>query len=84
MASGETAWFGWPKDDLHEKLRDGWARAATLEERREIARRMQDNAWNFVPMALLGQWTPPVAYRANITGVLKVPTVVLFWNVEKA
>jgi peptide/nickel transport system substrate-binding protein len=83
MAGGETAWFGWPKDDLHEKLRDEWALAETLEKRKEIARRMQDNAWNYVPMALLGQWAPPVAYRANIRGMLHVPTVVLFWNVEK-
>ena len=83
MASGETAWFGWPKDHLHERLRDEWALAETLEQRQAIVRRLQDNAWNYVPMALLGQWAPPVAYRANITGMLKVPTVVLFWNVEK-
>jgi peptide/nickel transport system substrate-binding protein len=83
LANGEAAWFGWPKDDLHEKLRDEWARAETLEQRQAIARRMQDNAWNYVPMVLLGQWAPPVAYRANIKGWLSVPTVVLFWNVEK-
>ena len=24
-ANGDDGWFGWPKDDLHEKLRDDWA-----------------------------------------------------------
>jgi peptide/nickel transport system substrate-binding protein len=83
MANGETAWFGWPKDELHEKLRDEWALAETLEERKAIARQLQENAWNYVPMALLGQWAPPVAYRANLRGMLSVPTHVLFWNAEK-
>ena len=33
-ANGDAGWFGWPKDDLHEKLRDDWALAATLESAR--------------------------------------------------
>ena len=57
-ANGEAGWFGWPKDDLHEKLRDAWALAATPEERQAIARKLQENAWTYVPMALLGQWAP--------------------------
>jgi peptide/nickel transport system substrate-binding protein len=48
-----------------------------------VARRLQENAWNYVPMAVLGQWTPPVAYRANIKGIIAMPEVVPFWNVEK-
>ena len=83
MANGDAAWFGWPKDDLHEKLRDEWALAATLDERKAVARKLQDNAWNYVPMALLGQWAPPVAYRANIKGMIGVPAHVPFWNAEK-
>jgi peptide/nickel transport system substrate-binding protein len=83
MANGDAGWFGWPKDDLHEKLRDAWALAGSLDERKEIARKLQENAWNYVPMAILGQWTPPVAYRANIKGFIGVPAHVPFWNVEK-
>ena len=60
-ANGGDGWFGWPKDDLHEKLRDDWALAATLEERKAVARKLQENTWSYVPMALLGQWAPPVA-----------------------
>ena len=82
-ANGETAWFGWPKDDLHEKLRDDWALAGTQDERKAVARKLQENAWNYVPMALLGQWAPPVAMRANVKGFLPLPAHVPFWNVEK-
>jgi peptide/nickel transport system substrate-binding protein len=82
-ANGETGWFGWPKDDLHEKLRDEWALAGTPDERKAIARKLQENAWNYVPMALLGQWAPPVAQRANVKGFIPLPAHVPFWNVEK-
>jgi len=34
-------------------------------------------------MALLGQWAPPVALRANVKGFLPLPAHVPFWNVEK-
>lgn len=83
-ANGGDGWFGWPKDDLHEKLRDEWALAGTLDERKAIARKLQENAWNYVPMALLGQWAPPVAHRTNLNGFIPIPAHVPFWNVEKA
>lgn len=83
-ANGGDGWFGWPKDEMHEKLKDEWAAAATLEERQAIAVKMQENAWNFVPMALLGQWSPPVAYRSNVSGFVPIPAHVPFWNVKKA
>ncbi len=82
-ANGESGWFGWPKDEAHEKMRDEWAGAPTLEARKAVATKLQENAWNYVPMAVLGQWTPPVAYRANVKGILAMPEVVPFWNVEK-
>src|SRR3954453_13544319 len=44
-ANGEAGWFGWPKDDVHEKLRDDWALAATLNERMSTAAMLKRNAW---------------------------------------
>ena len=32
----------------------------------------------------LGQWQSPVAYRKNLRGVLSIPEVVPFWNIEKS
>jgi peptide/nickel transport system substrate-binding protein len=44
---------------------------------------MQENAWNFVPHAYLGQWVQPSAMRANVKGLIGIPELVPFWNVEK-
>ena len=82
-ANGEKGWFGWPSDERHEQLRQQWIDAETLEERKAIARKLQENAWNFVPHLYFGQWIQPVAHRSNVTGWLHVPEIIPFWNVEK-
>lgn len=85
MANGEKGWFGWPSDFKTEELRNKWALAETLEERKKIAREMQENAWNFVPLVWFGQWVQPVVMRSNIKGVLPTPNPQFrqWWNVEK-
>ncbi|HEX8167830.1 MAG TPA: ABC transporter substrate-binding protein [Beijerinckiaceae bacterium] len=83
-ATGEKGWFGWPSDELHEKLRDKWAAAATPEEQKAVAREIQKNAWDFVPHIWFGQWLSPVAYRTSLKGILKIPEIIPFWNIEKA
>jgi peptide/nickel transport system substrate-binding protein len=83
QATGERGWFGWPTDDAHEKLRDRWASAASLDEQKAIARQMQKNDWDFVPHIWLGQFLSPVAYRSNLKGVLALPEIIPFWNMEK-
>lgn len=83
-ASGEEGWFGWPSNALHEELRDAWAAAPTLAERKAVAEQMQNNAWEFVPHVYGGQWTTPAAYRANVSGVIGFPEIVPFWNIEKS
>ncbi|MFY7961166.1 MAG: ABC transporter substrate-binding protein, partial [Elsteraceae bacterium] len=76
-------WFGWPSDAKHEELRNKWAAAPTLEARKAVARELQQNAWDFVPHLYFGQWVQPAAYRANLRGMLPVPEIVPWWNVEK-
>jgi len=83
-ATGEKGWFGWPSNELHEKLRDKWAAAATLDEQKAVAREIQKNAWDFVPHIWFGQWLSPVAYRTSLKGVLKIPEIIPFWNIEKS
>lgn len=83
-AVGDAGWFGWPKDETHEKLRDKWAVAASVDEKRKVAAEIQENAWNFVPHVWLGQWVQPTARRANLKGMLYCPGVLPFWNMEKA
>jgi peptide/nickel transport system substrate-binding protein len=81
--NGEKAWFGWPTNALQEKLRDQWAMAPDLESRKKIAREMQKNAWDFVPHLYLGQFFRSSAWRRNVKGVIGMPELVGFWNIEK-
>lgn len=83
-ATGESAWFGWPSNALHEQLRNEWAAAPSLEARREVARRMNKNMIDYVHDIKTGQWVGPVAYRADrIKGILPVPEILPWWNVER-
>lgn len=84
VTNGEKAWFGWPNDEKQEKLREQWATAPTLEARKQVAREMQKNAWDFVPHLYLGQFYRSSAWRKTVRGVLGMPEVVVFWNMEKA
>ena len=82
-ATGETGWFGWPKNDLQEKLRDQWVAAPTLDERKRIAREMQRNAWDYVHHIPLGQFYRTAAWRRSLKGLIAIPLIVPFWNLEK-
>ena len=82
-ATGERGWFGWPSDEKHEVLRNKWASAPDLASRKAAARELQQNAWDFVPHLYFGQWVQPAAYRANLRGLIPVPEIVPWWNVEK-
>ena len=82
-ASGDKAWFGWPSNDLQEKLADEWVAAETLEQRKAIAAKMQANAWDYGHHAWLGQFFRTSAWRKNVKGILGMPEVFAFWNIEK-
>lgn len=82
-ATGERGWFGWPTDAKHEELRNKWAAAPDLDARKAVAREMQQNAWDFVPHLYFGQWVQPAAYRSNLRGLIPVPEIIPWWNVER-
>src|SRR5262249_53487634 len=81
-ATGDKAWFGWPSDAKHEELRNKWASAETLEERKAVARQLQENAWNFVPQLYYGEWIQPAAIRNSVKAVIPVPEIIQWWNAE--
>jgi peptide/nickel transport system substrate-binding protein len=83
-ANGDGAWFGWPQDDGLEALRTQWLQATDLEERQEIAARLQQRAFEVVPYIPTGQFVNKTAYRKNIKGIVESPALFLMWNVEKA
>jgi peptide/nickel transport system substrate-binding protein len=81
-ANGEKAWFGWPTDDKLEELRMEWIKATDSETRQEIAAKMQQRAFEFVPYVPTGQFFVKTALRKNIKGYVSAPAIFM-WNVEK-
>ncbi|RWQ46227.1 ABC transporter substrate-binding protein [Mesorhizobium sp.] len=83
-ANGDKAWYGWPKFDEYEALRAKWADVDTLEQRQELARKMQKEYWDNVGTVLMGQFFQPIARRKTLTGLIGMPEVVPMWNMQKA
>ncbi|RUW99590.1 ABC transporter substrate-binding protein, partial [Mesorhizobium sp. M2A.F.Ca.ET.037.01.1.1] len=65
LGNGENGWYGWPKSDEYEALRAKWADVATLEERKDLARKMQRIWWDLVGDVRLGKFISPIARRAT-------------------
>lgn len=84
QANGEQAWYGWPQNEAYEALRAEWPRTTSVEDRKVLARKMQNEWWNFVGAINLGQQLIPSAYRRNVSGFLSVPGIVPVWNVSKS
>ncbi len=73
---------GWPCDNELEALKDSFARAPNLEERKKIAEKIQLRAMQSVPYVPVMQTYTLVAYRRNLTGMVNSPLVV-YWGVDK-
>jgi peptide/nickel transport system substrate-binding protein len=84
-AVGRQGWFGWPENARNEELRNQWAAATTVEARREVARQLNRNMFDYVHDVKMGQWVSPVAYRSDrLRGILPVPEISPpWWNVER-
>jgi peptide/nickel transport system substrate-binding protein len=80
--SPDKGWFGWASDEELEALRSEFARADSLEARKEIATKVQQRLFAIGASGHLGQYFQPVAYRDNVTGLIKSP-VQFFWSLEK-
>ena len=78
----EQAAAGWPCDAQIEGLKDDFARAPTIEERKAVAEKIQLRAMEFVPYAPVLQTPTMMAHRKAITNIPVAPLVV-YWGVEK-
>ena len=82
-SNGKDAWFGWPTDPDIEKIYDAWLGATDPAEQTRLERDYQLQAFASLPFIPLGGYRQSAAWRDNLTGILKGPSVV-FWNVAKA
>ena len=78
---GVDAAAGWPTSPELERLRAAWLAAPDTPSQARIAAEMQKQAFIDLPYIPTGQLFTPVAYRANIQGMLTgVPA---FWNLKR-
>ncbi|TIM16796.1 MAG: ABC transporter substrate-binding protein [Mesorhizobium sp.] len=82
-ANGENGWAGWPKSDEYEALRAKWPNV-NPPERKVLARKMQQLAWDFAGTVFLGEAVSPTASRKAITGLITFPDCHPLWNMHKA
>jgi peptide/nickel transport system substrate-binding protein len=82
-ANCEKARAGWPCDEAMEKLRDKYARAGTLAEKKAVAEEVQRRQVEVVTHVHLGEWTGASAVRSNIVTRAVPPPVTAFWGVGK-
>ena len=64
-----------------EEARGAFAVAGSAEEKKEIGMKVQERLWAIGASGHLGQFFTPVAYRNNVTGLIKSP-VQFFWNIS--
>lgn len=79
--NGTNGWIGWPDSPELENLRDAWFDAPDLAAQQAIARRIQAQAMQDVPMIPLGQYFLATAHRRSVSGI--VQGAPLFWNIRK-
>ena len=82
-AGGDTAWFGWPKnDDIQYKI-GAWYDAPDEAAQKQAMAEINKASMDFVTYIPTGFFLNNTAWRTNITGIVKAPFPV-FWGVEKA
>jgi peptide/nickel transport system substrate-binding protein len=80
--NGDKAWFGWPNNPKSESIRDAWLHATDDSVQKTLAGDMQRQAYVDAPCMPLGLYNQPVAYRNDLTGMMK--GLILFTGVKRA
>ncbi len=80
--NGKNAWYGWPTAPKLEAIRDQWLHATDLPTQKALAADMQRQAFIDAPCMPLGLYYQPVAYRADLTGMMK--GLILFTGLKRA
>jgi peptide/nickel transport system substrate-binding protein len=82
-ASGDTAWYGWPKSDLVQAKIAEWYEAPDLEAEKKVIAELNKAAMDDVVYIPTGFFQFKQAWRSNLSGIVKAPFPV-FWDVTKA
>jgi peptide/nickel transport system substrate-binding protein len=78
----DQANVGWACDKDLVGLVDKWASEPDAAKRHAMVDQIQERAYVSVPYVPAGQYVQPIAFRANLHGVLEAG-VPVYWNIEK-
>ena len=78
----EQAWYGWPCDKRIVELTRQWATETDAAKRKQITDELQKAHMDNVSNIPLGQYRSVIAYRKELTGLIRAPAL-FYWNVEK-
>ncbi len=67
--NGQDAWFGWPESSKLEQLRETWLDALDLATQKQVARALQEQAFQDVPYIPLGQFYYATAYKSELKDI---------------
>lgn len=81
--SCDKAWFGWPCDEKLEALRTEWRREPDLEKRKDIARQIQERAYEVVPYVPYGQFFTMIVRKDNLKGFRADAPMPIYWGVSR-
>lgn len=82
-STGENGWFGWADDPQVEELRATFRTAATLEEQKAVADKIQARVLDNVLFVPLGNYATVQARSKKLIDQLPV-TIPVFWNLKVA
>jgi peptide/nickel transport system substrate-binding protein len=83
QATGDNAWFGWPKSDAVQAGIAAWYAAPDLAAEKTAIINTNKAAFEDVVYGPTGFFLGYQAWRQNISGVVKAPFPV-FWGVQKS
>lgn len=80
--NGDKAWFGWPKDEKLEALREQWLDATDPATQKQLCEQIQLRCLEQVTVIPVGQYMPPAAWGRTISTPLKGLCPV-FWGLTR-
>ncbi|RAI60828.1 ABC transporter substrate-binding protein [Roseicella frigidaeris] len=79
---GKAGTSGWPDLPKIEALRDQFLAAEGLAEQKRLTEQIQLQAFEDIPYLPTGAYTPPTAFRSNVTDIIE--GFPLFFNLKKS
>lgn len=80
----DDAWYGWNCSETLQELKQEFIKAASDAERREIAEKIQQEAYEIVSVIMMGQYTQASAWSTNLIGMEQAPMSTNLWGVSVA